>query len=102
MVFVHSMGSRAVEKEAGRLLSRSDMHRSWLCAQREREISRALEELEDLLAETRIPLEIRERLARKVLERYKSQNQRYSAAVTQCLQRVWTREFPERPIPMRS
>jgi uncharacterized protein (TIGR02646 family) len=74
-----------------------NMHRSWLCRQRALEISRALEELEDLLMETGIPLEIRKRLARRLLERSRSPEQRYSAAVMQCLRRAWERECPGVP-----
>jgi uncharacterized protein (TIGR02646 family) len=84
--------------EAGDLTIRDlKLNKPWLRRQRALEIQEALDELRLVLQDPGITPDARKRLVHGVMAKYQNPAKRYSAAVTQCLRRLWEQEWPGVP-----
>jgi uncharacterized protein (TIGR02646 family) len=72
-----------------------DLNREWLCRLRARVIEQTLADLKDLIAETGVTQDARERLAKKMYIRLLNPELAYSAAIRQCFERAWQKEWPD-------
>jgi uncharacterized protein (TIGR02646 family) len=72
-----------------------DLNREWICRLRARVIEEALADFKDLMDEAGIPMDARERLAKKMYARLLNPELAYSAAVRQCFERAWRHNGPD-------
>jgi len=87
-----------VQGEAGDLTIRDlKLNKAWLRRQRARVIRGALHRLQLCLTYPGITPEVRASLARDLVASYQAPENPYSAAVIQCLRRLWEQEWPDAP-----
>lgn len=99
-IFTEDGGIQPVEPGGAADLTIKDfgLNRAWLCTARAQVIREMLTDLADVLRNSAIPDEARERWARRMLGGLLRPECAYSEALRQCFVRCWQESFPEKPL----